>query len=105
MKTLNKIRVAWHVFWAIQSRQKIAIKLAIAQLRLIGYSAKQAHDEIKNNPTWYSDNTWTSVELERAFSIKARAALKKKFKLTEKQSHLEWGWFNLSYGLRSYIVK
>jgi hypothetical protein len=100
-KTYIKLRIAWHVFWAMRSPQDRVTKLAVAQLRLIGFSKDEAYDEIKNNVEWYSDNAWPNKELENMFADRVKKAMKKKYNLTDKGTAREWGMFNLCYGLRS----
>lgn len=97
------LRVTWFLYLAGRNMRQdnATLKLATAQLRVIGYKAAAAYGETQNNPQWYSDNAWPNKELQDIFAKKATKLIQRKFEMTPKFAEREWAWFDLGYGLRS----
>lgn len=65
------------------------------------------YDYVKANPTiedkpWYNYFTYISEEHEKDFEEYFIKFVKKHLKMTQKGAEMEYAWFNLSFGLKSY---
>lgn len=77
------------------NRNNITEHLIEYQLNMVGKTVEDA----KNDPTWYSNNTFTSKQAE-LFKSYAIPLLRKIFKFNKKKAEQSFAWFDLGYGLK-----